>query len=307
MSVNSSMKRFRWTLCLLILEGKCTVFYTPSTQAHDTQNVALYHKRSSGFMDNELKSIGLHKHGASKKISSESEFKKGQIKQFLAAYNIALAERPVRRHNKTGIARRKSRVTQIISERLQHKKSISCDVVVLFRATFLSNFFCRKNLLSDFELVREYTPALLGFRYSLGFPELLEAYENWKCIRMLQRLLRSIQLQTMRPELPPSGTPIRYYYKSLKHCESAEWRSDIALSDETFVVQIRNGKWLVSNVAYEVICLEPKLPFKSELAKGLVKDYLSGMDKSMNACTSPDSNRFSVQGPNDAVSPWLRN
>lgn len=51
--------------------------------------------RSSNVMARELKSIWLHRHGTPKRFSSNSEFTKCRMKQFLATHYTAIAEQPV--------------------------------------------------------------------------------------------------------------------------------------------------------------------------------------------------------------------
>lgn len=173
--------------------------------------------RSCAIMASEMETVWILRHGAPKRFSADSEFTKGPLKRFLATHNVDLAERPVRRHNKTGIVERKHRTIKLVLERLQYDHSTVSDSVLLARATFLSNVFCGSSILSAFELVRGYTPALLGASSSLVSPTLLDAYKDQQCVRALQRLLRSRQPHTIRAESLPPGTPIYYYYKSSKH------------------------------------------------------------------------------------------
>lgn len=142
-------------------------------------------------MDNELESMFIHTHGALRTFSPNSEFMKVGKKQFLAAYNISIAERPVQLQNKTGIIERKGRSIELVLESLQHGKSVSRDVVLLFPAMFLSNMVCSSNLRSAFELLRGYKAALFGSGTSLVSPKLLEAYKDQQYVRELRRLLKS--------------------------------------------------------------------------------------------------------------------
>lgn len=150
--------------------------------------------------------------------------------------------------------------------------------MLLTRVTFLSNLFCDSSLLSSFELVFGYPPALLGVDSIVVPHSPLEAYNDQQCVRALRRLLKSRHSKCLPPQALPPGAPVYYYYKSSKHCESIEWRPGIVISAKQFFVQISNEKGRSSNMAYEDIKLKPKLPSTEELADGYVEEYISQMN-----------------------------
>lgn len=235
-------------------------------------------RRSGEIMAHTLETVWLLNHGAPKKFSADSEFTKGRIKRFLHAHHIELSERPVRRHNKTGIVERKHRTVKAILERLQNDNTVAPDSTLLARATFLANIFSGSSILSAFELVRGYSPSLFGVDSNVIPRELVESYKDQEYARALQRLIKSRHPRTLEPERLPPGTPVYYFYKSSKHNEPIEWRSGTVISPEPYFVRISNHKGRTSNVAYEDIRVKPKLKLTEELSFGYVEDFISEAD-----------------------------
>lgn len=165
-------------------------------------------------MANEMEVHWILRHGAPNRFSADNEFTRGRMKSFLESHDIQLVERPVRPHNKTGIVERKNKTLKLIFERLQQDLTHASDSVLLARATFLSNSFSGSSAMSAFELVRGYSPAILGAEPRLVSPELLEAYKDQQCMRALQRLINSRDPRSIQPESLLRYTPIFYFYNS---------------------------------------------------------------------------------------------
>lgn len=214
---------------------------------------AIVSKRSAKVMVHGLENIWILKHRTPRKFSADSEFTKELMKKFLAARNIALADRAVLRHNKTGMIERKHRTVKLILEKLQIDSSTASNTVFLARATFLSNIFSGSSILSAFELVRGYSPALFGAGHRLISPDLIDTYKDREYVRALQRMLKSGFPNTINPNLLLPGTPIYYFYKSSKHSEPVERRPGRVTSAKQYCVQILNQRDKQSNVAYEDI------------------------------------------------------
>lgn len=189
------------------------------------------------------------------------------MRSFLDDHSIALNERPVRRHNKSGVVERKNLTLKRIPEKLQFGENTPTDTVLLSRATFLSNVFSGSRSLSSFELVRGYTPAVLGLPSSAISSELLSAYKQQAATRALQRLLSSRAPSTIPPSMLKEGTPILYFYKSSKQSEPVEWRSGTVVSAEPHLVRIKNALGRSSSIAYEDLHLRPE----SNLARDLME------------------------------------
>jgi len=70
--------------------------------------------------------------------------------------------RPARRHNKLGIVERKNGTLRTIIAKLDSDVTEAGPEVVVSRAAFLSNMFSGSSVLSSFELVRGYSPSVVG-------------------------------------------------------------------------------------------------------------------------------------------------
>lgn len=231
-------------------------------------------KRSIEIMVTTLETIWVHRHGAPQSFSADSEFTKHAMKLFLKCHNIKLNERPVRRHNKTGIIERKNRTIKTILERLEKDMSFSSHELILSRATFLSNMFSGSTILSSFELARGYKPAILGVHSKLVSQDLLEAYKDQVVTRAIQRLLKSRTPRTVTPQMLPAGTDVFYFYKSSKQNEPVEWKPGKIHSTHPHFVTVWTENNRRSNIAYEDIRIKPQNILAGELSSGYVEDYL---------------------------------
>lgn len=217
----------------------------------------------------------LLRHGAPRRFSADSEFSKGPMRKFLGTHNITLAERPVRRHNKTGIIERKHRTVKNILERLQNDISNASDATLLARATFFSNIFHGSSVISAFELVRGYKPSILGSKRCLVSEELIEAYKDREYARVLQRMLKSRSPATVTPDILPTGTPIYYFYRSSKHTEPVEWKEGKVVEAKSHFVRILTDKDRKTCIAYEDIRVRPRLRVTYDLMGDCVEDYIA--------------------------------
>lgn len=96
--------------------------------------------RSACMMANTLENIWITRHGAPENFASDFEFQSAPMKSFLASHSIKLDERPVRRHNKTGVVERKHLTVKRILERLQLDTASTDDDTILARATFFQTY-----------------------------------------------------------------------------------------------------------------------------------------------------------------------
>lgn len=172
-----------------------------------------------------IEEIWLNRHGAPVSISADDELYatlKRDLKSFMAARHILYKPRPVRRHNKVGIAERKHGTLKRILQRLQQDRTGADDATVLSRATFMSNMFAGSHLLSSFELARGFSPCVLGIPARTVTDELLESHKDQQAMRALQRLMRARPIPKMPPNNLKVGDPVFFYYKSSKNNEKDE-------------------------------------------------------------------------------------
>lgn len=109
-----------------------------STSYSETAAVS---SRSVSTMAAELKKIWIYRHGTPLSFASDFKFQSVAMKRFLSAYDIELRERPVSRHNKTGVVECENLTLKRILARIQLKDSPVDDETILARATFQSNLF----------------------------------------------------------------------------------------------------------------------------------------------------------------------
>lgn len=122
-----------------------------------------------------IESTCLYRHWTLVSFSADTEFIHKRIWNLLSTHDIKMKDRPVQRHTKTGILKRKTCTSNAILERLQKDSIRSSDSFILNRATFLSNMCSVSSTLSSFKLVRGYKPALRGHLSKMVSTELPEA------------------------------------------------------------------------------------------------------------------------------------
>lgn len=188
-------------------------------------DTAVVSKLFADTMANTIGTSWILTHGSPSNFSADSEFTHGRMRKFLYTDQIIPSERPVRRHNKTEIITRKHRTVKRILERLQNDTSDASDTVLLARTKFLSHIFNRNSVLSAFELVHGYIPAILGANAKLVLNKLINAYKNRECVPVLQRLLNSRHPRNADTKKLSPSTPIYYNYKSSKYKDPTEWRA----------------------------------------------------------------------------------
>lgn len=120
--------------------------------------------------------------------------------------------------------------------------------------------------------------------------------------------------QSLKSEFMPPDTPNYYYYSSPKHTEPIEWRAGIVISAKEFYVNIYKEKGRSSNVAYEDICLKPKLKLTKDIAMGTAEEYIGDINHEkpnliQSHVTIDDSqrNKNGTSNDNSAVALIARN
>jgi hypothetical protein len=99
-------------------------------------------------------------HGAPSSLETDSYFARVSFNNILEKHHILFAERPARRHQKTGCVERKNGVLRPIIYRLPLADNISPLSVIIARAILCANTLLGNRICSPFELARGYTPAL---------------------------------------------------------------------------------------------------------------------------------------------------
>lgn len=247
-----------------------------------------------------IEEIWLNRHGAPDSISADDELdatQKKNLKTFLSSRHISFKPRPVRRHNKVGIAERKHGTLKRVLEKLQFDRTDAEDETILSRATFLSNVFAGSHMLSSFELARGFSPSMLGIPARLVTAELLSAHREQQATRALQRLMHARPIPDAPPPNLTAGNPIFFYYKSSKNNENDEWKSGRILAIERYYAVVQSDKTgRKTKVAYEDIRIKPQ----SELTRELMADtveYFMGEKEDLPRRIDGGEREQPVMGP----------
>ena len=192
-------------------------------------------------------------------VSADDEYNRKKLLCFLDTHDITFKPRPARRHNKVGIVERKNGTLKEIIRRLDTDISTADAYLIAKRATFLSKMFSGSRLLSSFELVRGYSPSVLGLPSSEITEELLQAHKQQVATRALQRLMGSRAPATPAPEMFAPGDEVWVFYKSSKQNEKVEWvKAKVVKSEQNYLLARRSTRGPPMRVVYEDVRLAPK-------------------------------------------------
>lgn len=128
-------------------------------------------------MTNTMETVWILKIGALQKFVADNEFTNGLIRRFMMTNDIKIADRPVRRHNRTGTVEHKHRNVKLILVKLQNNATTASDTVFLARATVMSNIFSGSSIPSAFQNPQGCSTALIGVGHRLINPEIIESYQ----------------------------------------------------------------------------------------------------------------------------------
>jgi hypothetical protein len=192
-------------------------------------------------------------HGAPSSLAADPEFARTGFKHLLASHHILFAERPARRHQKTGCVERKNGVLRPILHRLALADSSSPLSVIVARGILCSNALLGNRICSSFELARGYSPAFGSLPQSVLHPGLVDAYHERTAARAIHRMLTAKNPYILHHLLLPPGTPVWTYLKDKK------WhRCLVAEAKQNFVTVRRHAKGPAMALAYEDLRLAPR-------------------------------------------------
>ncbi len=145
----------------------------------------------------------------------------------LNKHDIAMEERPARRHNKVGVVdsptQRASPVQSPPPERRgvlpRDTRLVTSDKAILSKAKFLWNALRGNSTLSSFGLVRGNAPSFVGLPQTETSKELLEVHYEQQSKRALTRILRSKAPRVINADLLPPKTPVYYYIQGQKQAK----------------------------------------------------------------------------------------
>ena len=117
--------------------------------------------------------------------STDPEFAKDPFLTFLKHYEVKFEPRPARRQNKIGIVESKNNILRTLTRRLMRdadyfnttRGTSETPSEILSRAFFLANIIYGDKQLNSFEMVRSYTPSLVGLPKTQVSQEMMDAHE----------------------------------------------------------------------------------------------------------------------------------
>lgn len=153
-------------------------------------------------------------HGAPSALSADDEYSRKPLRNYLSAHSILFKPRPERRPNKIGKVGRKNCTVKAVLGKLDDEISDATPetLVSLSHAAFLSNPFSGNNILSSFEVVRVYLPAVVGIPKSMVTSELLDAHKAQAATSSLKCMLHARSPIVIQKELFKAGDPVWIFY-----------------------------------------------------------------------------------------------
>lgn len=130
---------------------------------------------------------------------------------------------PAPRHNKVGFLEQKNGLIKTILRKISLDPSKCTLMNLVSRAIFLSNILSGNSILSSFQLVYVYQPAILGLSRSIYPENLLEAYKKLTTTRALQKILFSRNVISPPSTIFKEDEPIWVWYGSSKSNKQNEW------------------------------------------------------------------------------------
>lgn len=223
-----------------------------------------------------VETVWVCQHGAPTAISSDDEYNRAPLRKYLSTNSILFKPRPARRHNKLGVVERKNGVVKAILSKLNKEHSNTDAVTLVSRAAFLSNLFSGNKILSSFELVRGYSPSVVGIPKSQVTIELLNAHKEQAATCSLQRLLHSRCPTVISKELFNPGDPICVFYGSSKQNEAVEWaKATVVSAEDHIIVARRSTRGPPMRVAYEDVRFAPRSALTAELRACSLEEALA--------------------------------
>lgn len=209
----------------------------------------------------------LYQHGAPTRFSSDPEFCRPVLRRFLEGHGVTVLPRPSRSSHKNGRVERNNGVFKLIVERVARADANASPATIVARASFLTNCIRGSKLLSAFQVVRGYRPAVSGIPAKAVSQDMIDAYIAHEATRALNRMINARMPVELSSHVLPPGTAILVYYKSSKQCERNGWiQATVVGTTEHSVICRRHEKGQPMNVAYGDVRLLPDNEISRRLA-----------------------------------------
>lgn len=232
-------------------------------------------KKDIDTIINMLESLWICRHVAPENISADDEYHRRKLTTFLDAHDIKFEARPSRRHNKVGIVERKNGTLKQIIRRLDADVTTADARTIVNRATFLWNLFSGSRLLSSFELVRGYSPSVLGLPKTEVSDQLFQVHTEQTSTRALQRLVKSRAHETPPLHIFKPGSPVWIYYNSSQQNEKSECvLAKVVQAEQHFLLARKSTRSPPMRVAYEDVRIAPQGRLTQELMSCSLEETL---------------------------------
>lgn len=298
-------------LFTMIRQTRCTIMNMTDAGTGYTE-LALSTDRNMASIIAILEQRWFCKHGQPRSLSSDDEYNRKPLREFLNTRKVSFKPRPARRHNKLGIVERKNSTVKMILAKLSDEPNEDTTATLIERAAFLLNMFSGSKILSSFELARGYRPSIMGIPQRIVKADILNAHKEQVAVRTLQRLLHSRAPNVVKQELFNKDDPVWVYYKSTKQNERNEWvRATVVATDEHALIARRSKRGLPMRVAYGDVRFAPRSQLTAELLQSsLVETEHASSDNEQqpsldmqNATRIPDTLPPSTNLPKHPATP----
>ena len=217
-----------------------------------------------------FETLWICEHGRPVHLAYDPEFGKAEFLQMLHLHGITPKPRPARRHNKLGRVERKHATIKLFLDRLLLENPAASNHWLVKQAIFLSNVLVGNQRASSFELVRGYTPSLIGSEMLKVPRTIIQAHKDLVAKRALNRILKTKAVTPTAPKILTPGTPI-YGHIELKKGYK-KWHPYTVLKCDGHTVKVRAAKHGPAKLfALEDVRLQPT----NSLAKALSRQELN--------------------------------
>lgn len=261
---------------VVIGDTKYTVMHMTDTGTGYSE-LALAPDRSMATIIRIIETVWVCKHGAPVAVSADDEYNRSPSRNYFAAHDIQFKPRPARRHNKLGIVERKNKTVKAILAKLNDENTAATPETLISRTAFLSNMFSGNKLLSSFELVRGYSPSVLGIPRTLVTNALLQAHREQIATRTIQRLMSSRAPHVVRPDMFNPGDPVWVFYRTTKQNEKVGWiQATVVRTEDHYLIARRSRRGPPMRIAYEDVRFAPRSSLTAELLSCSLEEELYG-------------------------------
>lgn len=134
------------------------------------------------------------------------------------------------------------------------------------RAAFFSNMFSGNMALSSFQLVRGYSPSVMGIPKTIVTEDILQAHKEQVAARTLQILMNTRAPNALGQDMFKPGDAVWVFYKSTKQDEKVECLlATVVIAEEHFLVAKNAERGRLMRVAYEDVHIAPRSDLTKEL------------------------------------------